>query len=90
VKSKSDFLKINLDQVKINKLLNQTMLNITMWSKYAPLFDTKVSPRNLFTNFMRSVITLAGPIQANPDDHTSKFLNMQDRYAEQTLVAGNF
>jgi len=56
-------------------------MNTTMWSKYAPLFDTKVSSRSLFTNYMRSVITLAGPILADPDDPDSKYTNSQDRYA---------
>jgi len=43
------------------------------------LFDTKASPRNLYINFMRTVITLAGPILANPNDNTSKFYNTDDR-----------
>lgn len=79
LKSKTDFLKVNFDQVKLNKLLNQAILNTTMWSKYSKLFDIKVTARNLFINYMRTVITLAGPILANPDDQGSKYANTQDR-----------
>jgi hypothetical protein len=46
-----------------------------MWSKYAALFDTKVSSRNLYVNYMRTVMSLAGPILANPNDPNSKYSN---------------